>query len=299
MAGKLPREGEHVILRRPHIGRLSVLVYDVCNALLMISAPSQRKAYALALPFRSYMTVYLGFEFDDDEFFLLELTGRPNPTATTRDIASLRRKLWSNPSNLDFAAASLRSGIIVFQPQLRSACDFVVEVLAAPQLLESLVHLEQSYCIFRGYMTDYEYKRHYRHERVFETAYLHEKRYFEDRPRYDLAFLSAFRALEALLGTVQIHKDKIIKRLHAFDERFRTSFCSTQWKSYHEVFSSRRKRWRFDELIGRYLDIRNAVAAHANPSPPFRLWEDQVFELQRLVKKMLHDAAGKPPMPTF
>lgn len=299
ITGKLPREGEHVFIRRPQLGRLSVFVYDVSDALVMVSAPSQRKAYSLALPFRYYLTVYLGFEFADDEFFLLELTGKPQSTATTRDIASLLRKLSSNPSNLDFTAASLRSGSGLFQPQIRSATDFLAQVLAVPQLVESLVHLERSHGIFRGHMTEYEYQRHYRHDRRSESVYLREKKYFEDRTRYDLAFLSAFRALEALLRTVQIHKHQISQRLHALDERFRTSFCSKHWTSYHEVFSSGRKKWRFDELIDRYLDLRNAVAAHANPSAPFQLREDQVFELQLLVAQMLYDAAGKPPMPTF
>jgi hypothetical protein len=296
---KLLHEGEHVFLRRPGLGRLSVLTYNICEALVMVSAPSQRKAYSLALPFRCYLTVYLGFEFSDDEFFLVELTRKPKARGTTRDIASLRRKLWCNPSNLDSVVAALRSGTGLFQPQIRSASAFIAQVLAAPQLVESLVHLERSHCIFRGYMTEHQYQRHYRPERQLESAYLHEKRYFEERTRYDLAFLSAFRALEALLGTVQIHKDKISKRLHAFDEKFRTSFCSTKWISYHEVFSSRRKRWRFDDLISRYLDVRNAVAAHGNPTPPFQLREDQVLELQLLVKNMLYDAAGKPPMPIY
>jgi hypothetical protein len=262
----------------------------------MVSAPSQRKAYSLALPFRSYLTVYLGFEFADDEFFLAELTQKPKPRGTTRDIASLCRKLWSTPSNLDSVVTSLRSGSGLFQPQILSASAFLAQVLAASQLVESLVHLERSHRIFRGHM---KYDRHYRNERQMESAYLREKRYFEERTRYDLAFLSAFRALEALLGTVQIHKDKISKWLHGFDEKFGTSFCSTKWISHHEMFSSRRKRWRFDELIGRYLDVRNAVAAHGNPTPPFQLAEDQVFELQRLTENMLYHAAGRPPMPTY
>src|SRR5580765_4333071 len=67
---------------------------------------------------------------------------------------------------------------------------------------------------------------HYRHERKSTSAYLQEKRYLEERTVYDLAFLSAFRAMEALLGTVQIHKPQIPKLLHAFDGKFRTSFCS-------------------------------------------------------------------------
>jgi len=38
------------------------------------------------------------------------------------------------------------------------------------------------------------------------------------------------------------------------------------------------------------LDTRNAVAAHANPSPPFPLSEDQVFELQKLAGSMVYDS---------
>jgi hypothetical protein len=91
------------------------------------------------------------------------------------------------------------------------------------------------------------------------------------------------RALEALLGTVQLKKEKVGKLLRELDDKFGTSFCSTQWKSYHEVFSSGRKRWRFDELITRYLAVRNGVAAHANPKPAFPLREDQVLEIQFLV----------------
>jgi len=226
MARKLPREGEQVFLRIPSTGRLSVLVHDVCDALLMVSAPSQRKAYSLALPFRSYFSIYLGRDLTDgNSDFLLELRAKPKSNATTR-----------------------------------------------------------------------YYEHHYRHERKSESAYLREKKYFEERTLYDLAFLSAFRALEALLGTAQIHKHAVGKLLAALDGKFGTSFCSTRWESYHEVFSSGRKRWRFDELISHYLDLRNAVAAHANPKPPFTLREDQVLEIQLLVKSMLHDVAK--PMQT-
>jgi hypothetical protein len=85
---------------------------------------------------------------------------------------------------------------------------------------------------------------------------LREKMYLEERTLYDLAFLSGFRALEALLGGGQLKKHEIGGRLSALDHRFNTSFRSKPWKSFYEVFSSGRKRWRFDELIARYLDIR-------------------------------------------
>ena len=162
MASKLPREGEHVFLRQPHIGRLSVLVHDVCDALLMVSAPSQRKAYALALPFRSYLTIYLGVDAADSEF-LLELTAKPKLTATTRDIARLYRQLGVDRRDPDVLSTLLRSGTLVFHPRIQGACDFVAKVLAAPQLLASLMHLERSHNLLSGHMTGSHYQRHYRH----------------------------------------------------------------------------------------------------------------------------------------
>jgi hypothetical protein len=292
---RLPREEEYVFLRQPGVGTLSVLVHDVYDTLLMVSARSQRKAYALALPFRSYLTVYLGFDLGDSPYeFLLELTARPSLTATTLQIACLYRRLGSDPINPDFLSNAMASGSGVYHPQIRSACKFVERILIAPQLAASLTHLERSHFLFAGHMTSSYYQREYRHHRRLESAYLREKKYLEERTLYDLAFLSAFRALEALLGTAQIKKHEVGQRLRALDDKFGTSFCSTRWKSYHEVFSSGRKRWCFDELITRYLDVRNAVAAHANPRPPFPLREDQVLEIQRLVASMLYDAAGKP-----
>lgn len=291
----LPKEGKYVFLRQPGIGTLSVLVHDVYEALLMVSAYSQRKAYALASPFRSYANVYLGCAPDDSPYeFLVELTRRPPMTATARDIARLHRQLWPSPRDPDLLSSALRSGSGLRHPQIRSACKFVARISAVPQLIAALTHLDRSHSLFGGYMTSSYYYYHYRHDRRLESAYLREKKYLEDRTRYDLAFLSAFRALEALLGTSQIKDHEIGRRLLALDQKFATSFSSAHWKSYHEVFSSGRRQWRFEELIRHYLRVRNAVAAHANPNPPFTLKEDQVLEVQSLVERMLYDAAGRP-----
>ena len=105
-----------------------------------------------------------------------------------------------------------------------------------------------------------------------------------------MAFLSAFRAVEALLGTSNLRKRDIESRGQMFDKAYGTSFATDRWQSPHEVFSSKRTWWQYPELIAFYLDVRNAVAAHANPRPPFRLTEDQVLELQRLVSYMLQMA---------
>jgi hypothetical protein len=290
----LPKEGEFEFLRQPGVGRLSVVVYDVYDALLMVTAPSQRKAYALALPFRSYVTVYLGFPpWDDGIFeFLVELNGKPALTMTARDIASLHRPPGDMPSDPDILSNAIRSGPALDHAQIRDACAFVKKVLGEPRLVATLKHLERSHELFAGHMTESFYRFHYSRDRKRESVYAREKKYLEEGTRYDLAFLSAFRALEALLDTAQIKDHEIDLRLRALDQRFHTSFAVGRWESFHEVFTSGWKRWRFNELIARYLKVRNAVAAHANPKPPFPLREDQVLEIQRLVEGMLYEVAG-------
>jgi hypothetical protein len=290
----LPREGEHVFLDVKKFGRVLVFVHNVYDALLMVSAASQQKAYALALPFRSYLTVYLGFDLaaDTSDFTLYELKAKPAVTSTTRDIAGLCRKFGDSPTILDFVVNAMHSGTLVTDSQIRLACNFVAKTLQFRQLTDCLMHLEQSHTLVAGHMTSSHYYRHYREQRRLESAYLREKKYLEDRTRYDLAFLSGFRALEALLDTMRIKRNEVPHLLRAFDEKFSTSFSSTTWTSYHEVFSSKRKKWKFAEIIGRYLDIRNAVAAHANPQRPYILGEDQVLEIQRLVEHMLDSATG-------
>ena len=95
------------------------------------------------------------------------------------------------------------------------------------------------------------------------------------------------------VGTLMLRKRDIVELLHQVDIRDGTSFSSSRWRSRHEVFATGRKWWSFSELIGHYLDVRNAVAAHANPKPPFRLSVNQAREIQELVADMLYIAVFK------
>ncbi len=289
----LPDEGYRVVLRKPGVGRLSVFVHDVYDALFIVSARSQRKAYALASPFRACVAVYWGNPVDESPYeFLVELKRLPTPRETSRQIAALCADIWQAPVDPVLLGSAIRSGPILRQPEIAKACAFVDRVLLQEKLAWALLHLERSHHLFAGHMTASYYRHHYRHYRMNESAYVREKKYLEGKTRYDLAFLSSFRALESLLGKPQIKKRDIPKLLKKMDGQFGTSFASGRWPSYHEVFSSRRIWWDYKELIGRYLDLRNAVAAHANPAAPLSLREDQVFEIQRLAEHMLYKSAG-------
>ncbi len=61
-----------------------------------------------------------------------------------------------------------------------------------------------------------------------------------------------------------------------------------------EIFSGYASSESYEGMIRHFLDIRNAVAAHANPSPPrrFMLSEDSIYELQLFVAELGARALG-------
>jgi hypothetical protein len=73
-----------------------------------------------------------------------------------------------------------------------------------PNIADALVHLEQSHYIISGFMTGSYYYAHYRWDRRVENKYLREKKYFENRTRYDLAFVSASNANRYLEKRISI-----------------------------------------------------------------------------------------------
>jgi hypothetical protein len=136
-------------------------------------------------------------------------------------------------------------------------------------------------------MTSSYYHFYYRWDRRFEKKYLREKKYFENRTRYDLAFVSAFRSIESTLGKPQVKNHEIKLCLNNLDSQYGTHFSTSKWVSYHEVFSRTKKFRSCEEVITHFLKLRNAVAAHANPKPPFVLNGEQLFEIQKLVESMI------------
>jgi hypothetical protein len=287
-----PGEGERVILQLGASGRISVFVFNVTDGIVLVSAASQEKAYAIAVPFRGYLTAYLGIAPPEGLFeYLIELDCKPRNTWTHKDLAEAYRPIGLYPVDTRVLELELASGAGIMWEQMLEAARFARAVHAKPPLATSLLHLERSHQLLSGFMSPSYYFAHYREERRLESRYLRRKRYLEERTRFDLSFLSAFRSIESLLGSPTFKKHELQARLRRFDLMYGTSFADTKWRSYHEVFSSRRRNWTHVSLLEHYLDIRNAVAAHGNIMPPFALAEDQVYELQALAGELLFRAA--------
>lgn len=285
---ELPIEGERCLLRIPGVGRLSAFVYDVYNSLILIAAQDQEAAYSIASPFRAYCVIYLGYYPIDEELeYLFELSDKPNPKATSSDVASLYHNVWVNPISEWDIELALETGYVMFDEQIEYACLFVKSIHSQGRFSQSLMHLVRSQQIFAGYMSGSYYHFHYSRDRAVESEYAKRKKYLEEKTRYDLALLSAFRAIEAILDAPSLKKPQVEKKLAELDQLCSTSFSIEKYRSFFEIFSGGPEERSYSDIISYYLDIRNSVAAHANPKPPFSLSEDQVLEIQNLALVLL------------
>lgn len=288
-ATKPPSTRERVFLRKRGIGSLSVFVFDVDAALILIKATSQKKAYLIADSIKAFFSVFAGKYFPLDRSFesLVEIAAMPTPTMTITQILDTYRQISPYSVDTEWLARELSSGVYVTDEEIEWACNLTSRVLDDFRFVHALQHLAQSHYLFAGFMVGSYYDSHYRHDRRAERAYFREKKYLENRTRYDLAFLSAFRSIEATLGKCNFSKRDIPALLDALDKKHATTFSTSQWHSFHEIFSGGKKKVPYCDIIAKHLLLRNAVAAHGNTQPPFDITEDNVFEIQMLASSMI------------
>ena len=288
---EVPKLGETIFLQRPGIGRISVFVHGAYDAFIMVVASSQRKAYLLANALRAAVTCFLGDPpLEQYSGYLLELRKKPSQDMARREIADLINLPLSRARDENLILEQeLASGAGINHIQLSQTCNIVARAINHPRLLDALMHLEYSRTLVWGLMVGSFYDSHYSRDRQELTRYQLEHSYLENRFRYDSAFLSAFRGLECVLGKAGFRRSDISRLLAKTDREFGTSFSMSKHRAWHEMFSSRRKWWKHEDIISYYLELRNSVSAHGNPSPPHIVMEDQVFEIQYLLQSMLGD----------
>jgi len=287
----LPKLGEGVFLRHTRFGRISVFVHGAYDAFILIVATSQRNAHLLGNALRAGLSCFHGHPpIEQTSGYLLELSKPPDPDMSGRDLATLiNPQLDPRSDEARLILRKLQSGTAINHIELTEACQLVRKALDHPPVLEALLHLDHSSTLVWGFMVDSFYESHYRHDRRDLSRYALERIYLENRFRYDSAFVSGFRGLECVLGKPHFKEHEIQGLLLETDGRFGTSFAKSHYRSWHEVFSSRRRRWTYKDLIAHYLKLRNAVSAHGNPSPPYIVMQDQVLEIQYLLQSMLAD----------
>ena len=283
-----PSLGETTLFSEPKIGRIALLVFGKLHAALLVVARSQPKAYHLGKDLRAILTCIYGLErpqYMDD--FLFELKAKPTGKMTLQEMVKAIRcpAYWTNPGSRELEM-DLKSGIHLDAQGLSRALAILKRSIGDWRLHQALRHLENSYSIVWGFMVGSYYESHYSWDRANLSSYDLQKLYYESQVEYELAFLSAFRGIEALLGKNRLRKSELRKLLSRLDIDYQTHFSKNPYKSYFEIFSSKRHHWQYHELLSKYLVLRNSVAAHANPKSPWQVSVDQVLELQHLLKHM-------------
>lgn len=269
---------------------LYVAYYDVDVGHFVIGSDSRRKAYCVATVLRALFSLFYGWQPDDrtGHYFLQELKRLPRPNWDEgRMLEELREYNWGID---DYFVHELRRGYHVTHDAYERVPDFIRRVWGSLDVIEALDHALESRFLFHGFMVGSYYTCHYSRERRATPDWEKERRYFENRYRYETAFLAAFKGIERFFGVNQIRKNNLDSILRSRKEL--GIEARTAYKRYHEVFSGHEPDVTYEELLSHFLDLRNIVAAHGNRNPPekAKLIEDNVFEIQLFLTELLNKA---------
>lgn len=269
---------------------LYVAYYDVDVGHFVIGSESRRKAYQVATILRALFSLFCGWQPDDrsGHYFLQELKRLPRPDWDEKRMLEELQEL--NYGLFDDFVHELRHGFHVMHDTYERVPDFIRRTWGSLDFIEALDHALESRFLFCGFMVGSYYTCHYSRDRRVMPDWEIEKRYFENRYRYETAFLAAFKGIERFFGVNQIRKNNLDSIL-----RKRTDLGiqpATAYKRLHEIFSGHAQDVTYRELVSHFLDLRNIVAAHGNRNPPEKaqLIEDNVFEIQLFLMELLSKA---------
>ncbi len=287
---KLPKN--YTIARLTQKTSVRVVFFEINHGLFLIEATNQPTAYRVltALDGFFYLTKGDVPSLDRSIPKLNELKRMPNSNWTQdKLIEELRdRNIEINPTDV----YGFHSGWVVQQYYMRLLGPGIEAIYPNVHLLEALSHLGHSRYLFYGYMVGSYYHCNYKHERNELSRHQMQKKYFENRERYELSFVSAFKGIERILKVGQIRRHEIGDRLTGLG--IPDIQPETMYRRWHETFSGYKKNISYSDIIRHFLDIRNAVAAHANPSPPdrFLISEDSLMEVQLFLSELCNSVLG-------
>lgn len=267
---------------------LKVVYFSHGSGNILIKATGLRSAYQLARAFQTYLTVYCEVPPDDDrtDDYLIELSQMPHHWWDEEQLAnSIVSKQSLDPGSI---VLPLTTGRYLFAGYLTDVPKYVPIIYGDVHISEATAHLDQSYALFYGLMSGSYYHFHYARDRVEQSRDIRLKNYLEHRPRYELAFLAAFKAIELLIGNGNLKNATI-------DSAFRSNPYtlikpSEVWERFHEIFVQKPRFSSFRVLLKQFLDMRNVVAAHGNRRPPknFLITQDNIYEIQRFASYLIY-----------
>jgi hypothetical protein len=258
----------------------------------------------LLITARSFESAHRAARAIDAFFLLLDGSLAYGGGAKLSPIAHIPRSTWTTdrfreelriPSMepLDAVLREVRAGAIMRRDEMELLGPTVEAVDADDALLESFSHLGLSRILVNGSMSGSYYYHHYRHDRRRLDHHQLRREYLENRERYELAFVSSFKAIERFLNSNQVKKHNVAELLLGRD--CPAILPTTEYKRLHETFLGLPQELTYEEVIQHFLIIRNVVGAHANRNPPkkFAISRDSIFEIQLFVAVMCREALSK------
>ena len=108
--------------------------------------------------------------------------------------------------------------------------------------------------------------------------------------------VATFKGIEALLGGKQLKKGKKLRETLRLASDFLGPVDDAIYQRRYEVCEGLEEMATLEAMIGRFLDIRNTTAAHANRQPPRKLQTTRarILEIQSFLLSCCAKALGEP-----
>lgn len=267
---------------------LKIVYFKYGKGNVLIKATGLREAYRLARAFQTYLTILCEVTPNEErlEDYLIEISRIPQYWWNDEQLA--RHLVSEGVLDSSTLVTTLQSGQYLFAHYLQDAAKHVQIIYQDLHISEASAHLDQSYALFHGLMSGSYYHYHYSGDRVLMSRDDLLKDYLENKAKYELAFLAAFKAIERLFGNSNFRKAQIESIFQS--QPYGKIKQDDDWQSFHEIFSHKPEHRTFEEMVVHFLEMRNIVAAHGNRKPPqgFLITQDNLFEIQRFTSHLIY-----------
>lgn len=270
--------------------KIIVCFFEYDNGRFIVEARNRESAYRVCSIIRAYFTIWVDWDpcVYEGETWIHELISLPEYSWTINDLlAAHDPNIHPNIENMEEFRFKVQQCTFILPHILPRFKYFIGKVLGDQKITNALFHLTYSHRIFNGFMVPSYYSSHYRWDVEKLTEGQRERAYLENRPQYESAFLSAFKAIEYFLGKPGLKENEIEGLVVKCG--YPNLVCDPVYRRRFEIYIEKSPTTHTTEIISEFLKMRNATAGHGNHSPPKRLRVsfDSVYEIQNFVAVLI------------
>jgi len=158
---------------------------------------------------------------------------------------------------------------------------YIDNTIEDESIINSLNCLNESIILFDGYIENAYPAPKYRKVIPVFSADIIERAYYENRAKYELAFIAAFKGIEHILGVNDLKKNEITNVL----EKSQITTANNIYSRKYENSIGFEVNENWNKVLSHFIDIRNTVAAHGNKKPPIEKIINfySIYEIQKML----------------